>query len=318
MIREDIDHFFMKIAFMYASRSTCFRRQVGSVIARDKIQLSAGYNGALPGMEHCIDNHELCIREKLHIPSGERQELCLTGDNYVRLLDGQLKSMEELAKTNEDVWLYSVDELTGNVVPAQATNPHLTGQRDDIVKIVFENRKAIKCTSDHRIMMQDLSYKQAINLKPNDVCRMFAFNDEFTLIHNKVIAVEKLNGVFPVYDLEVPETNNFAIDMNDRIGLIVHNCRSQHAEANAISKAAMNGINIKDATLYVTCKPCTNCTKMIISSGIKRLVYCGEYSSGIDDELTNSLITNIQVDTLNPDDFEEFIEFNNCIRNRRC
>lgn len=148
---------------------------------------------------------------------------CLTGDIYVRLLDGQLKSMEELAKTKEDVWLYSVDELTGNVVPAQAKNPHFTGQRNDIIKIVFRNRKTIKCTSDHRIMMQNLSYKQAANLKPKDVCRMFEFNDEFTLVHNEIVIVEKLNGVFPVYDLEVPETNNFVIDMNNGIGLVVHN-----------------------------------------------------------------------------------------------
>jgi len=159
----------MKIAFMYATRSTCIRRQVGAVIVRDKIQLGAGYNGALSGLEHCTDNPDLCIRSKLNIPSGERSELC----------------------------------------------------------------------------------------------------------------------------------------------------RSGHAEGNAIAQAAQNGVNIKDSTLYVTCKPCVNCTKIIIAAGIKRLVYCGDYSHGLDDEIANQLLKSIKIDVLNVDEFQEFIDKNNCIRTRR-
>ena len=69
--------FFMKLAYTYAEQSTCCRRKVGAVVVRDDRELSAGYNGAPPGIEHCTP--ETCIRTKLNIPSGERQELCMGG-----------------------------------------------------------------------------------------------------------------------------------------------------------------------------------------------------------------------------------------------
>lgn len=51
-----------------------------------------------------------------------------------------------------------------------------------------------------------------------------------------------------------------------------------HAEANAITKVAKSNNSSQDATLYVTTSPCIECAKLIIQSGIKRVVYCNEYS----------------------------------------
>ncbi len=50
-----------------------------------------------------------------------------------------------------------------------------------------------------------------------------------------------------------------------------------HAEANAITKVAKSTNNSEGATLYVTCSPCVECAKLIIQSGIKRVVYCSDY-----------------------------------------
>ena len=57
-----------------------------------------------------------------------------------------------------------------------------------------------------------------------------------------------------------------------------------HAEANAITKIARSGNNSDGATLYVTDSPCIECSKLIIQSGIKRVVYAREYrlTDGID------------------------------------
>ena len=57
-----------------------------------------------------------------------------------------------------------------------------------------------------------------------------------------------------------------------------------HAEANAISKIAKSGNSALDATLYVTASPCLECAKLIIQSGIRRVVYRDEYrlTDGID------------------------------------
>ena len=57
-----------------------------------------------------------------------------------------------------------------------------------------------------------------------------------------------------------------------------------HAEANAILKVAASTQSTKGATLYVTLSPCTDCSKLIFQSGIKRVVYHEQYKdrSGLD------------------------------------
>ena len=50
-----------------------------------------------------------------------------------------------------------------------------------------------------------------------------------------------------------------------------------HAEANAITKVARSGNSSEGATLYITDSPCMECAKLIIQSGIRRVVYAREY-----------------------------------------
>ncbi|MDL2262605.1 dCMP deaminase family protein [Bacteroidales bacterium OttesenSCG-928-I21] len=50
-----------------------------------------------------------------------------------------------------------------------------------------------------------------------------------------------------------------------------------HAEANAITKVAKSNNSSEGATLYVTASPCIECAKLIIQSGIKRVVYGESY-----------------------------------------
>lgn len=53
--RASWDEYFMSIAQVVATRSTCPRKYVGAVIVRDRIILSTGYNGSIRGMPHCSD-----------------------------------------------------------------------------------------------------------------------------------------------------------------------------------------------------------------------------------------------------------------------
>ena len=57
-----------------------------------------------------------------------------------------------------------------------------------------------------------------------------------------------------------------------------------HAEANAITKLARSTQSGENATMYCTLSPCKNCSKLILQTGISRLVYKEEHSdtSGID------------------------------------
>lgn len=56
MQRASWDEYFMNIARVVASRATCDRKFVGSVIVRDKTILSTGYNGSIRGMPHCSES----------------------------------------------------------------------------------------------------------------------------------------------------------------------------------------------------------------------------------------------------------------------
>lgn len=62
-------------------------------------------------------------------------------------------------------------------------------------------------------------------------------------------------------------------------------CYAAHAEQNAIVQAARLGISIDKATLYCTHQPCVICAKLIINSGIKRVVYEHGYPDAFAREL---------------------------------
>lgn len=73
--RRDKINYYLDIAQTVAERSTCLRRCYGAIIVNNDEIISTGYNGAPRGRKNCIDLGR-CIREELHIPSGERYELC--------------------------------------------------------------------------------------------------------------------------------------------------------------------------------------------------------------------------------------------------
>lgn len=72
MYRPELDDYFMEIAEVVASRSTCLRRKAGAVFVKDKRILSTGYNGVPKGLPHCEETG--CPRAGC--PSGTHHELC--------------------------------------------------------------------------------------------------------------------------------------------------------------------------------------------------------------------------------------------------
>ena len=68
---------FMEMTRLVSTWSSCYKtnRQVGAIVVRDKRILTTGYNGAPAGVASCKERGE-CLREKLGIASGTRQEMC--------------------------------------------------------------------------------------------------------------------------------------------------------------------------------------------------------------------------------------------------
>ena len=61
----------------------------------------------------------------------------------------------------------------------------------------------------------------------------------------------------------------------------LHCVRTTHAEANAIAQAARHGVSVNGATVYCKMEPCLDCAKLLINSGIKRIV-CEKRYHGAD------------------------------------
>ena len=68
-----------------------------------------------------------------------------------------------------------------------------------------------------------------------------------------------------------------------------HEVNTIHSEINSICDAAKRGININNSTIYITHYPCLNCTKSIISAGIKKIIYLDDYKN---DDVVSILLLN--------------------------
>lgn len=85
------------------------------------------------------------------------------------------------------------------------------------------------------------------------------------LVKDKMIISDGYNGTPSGFENKCEDENN------------VSKPYVLHAEANAITKVARSNNSSDGATLYVTASPCIECSKLIIQSGIKRVVYGEEY-----------------------------------------
>jgi len=64
-----------------------------------------------------------------------------------------------------------------------------------------------------------------------------------------------------------------------------HCMRATHAEANAVVQGALHGVTLSGSVAYCTHQPCVNCTKLLISAGVVRIVYDTAYPDAVAQEL---------------------------------
>ena len=80
-MRPSWDEYFMLIAKLVSTRSTCNSRPTGAVLVKDKQILATGYNGSMPGAPHCIDDimpdgTPYCHRRALRIADVDKYNYC--------------------------------------------------------------------------------------------------------------------------------------------------------------------------------------------------------------------------------------------------
>lgn len=80
-MRPDWNEYFMSIAKIISTRSTCNSRPTGAVIVREKQILATGYNGSMPGAPHCTDQVDeagkpFCFRRFAKVPEHDKYNYC--------------------------------------------------------------------------------------------------------------------------------------------------------------------------------------------------------------------------------------------------
>jgi tRNA-splicing ligase RtcB len=109
------------------------------------------------------------IDERTGKPSFRYSPLCLSLDTRIPLLDGKVKTLNELIADHEagiQNWTYSIDRETKNVVPGKISWAGITRKNASLVRVTLDNCRSELVTPDHNFMLRDGSYCEAQNLKP--------------------------------------------------------------------------------------------------------------------------------------------------------
>ena len=99
--------------------------------------------------------------------------------------------------------------------------------------------------------------------------------------HDSHESLKTLSPYFKIYKIPICIRKQLNIPSGQRYEL----CRASHAEFAAICQAAKKGISIDGSTLYCTCFPCIICAKAIISAGIKKVYYKGDFVDALSTEM---------------------------------
>lgn len=159
---------------------------------------------------------------------------CFVGDTKVRLVDGRSLTMRELVdeySQGKENWVYSFNEATQRIEPKRIRKAWLTRRNAELAKVTLDNGEELLCTPDHRFMLRDGTYVEAQYLRPTDP--LMPLGDA-----RSVAKVERVGLKADVYDLEIEDNHNFALDA----GVFVHNSKDQ---ADAVVGA------LYDASLHV-------------------------------------------------------------------
>lgn len=89
---------------------------------------------------------------------------CFTGGTLIPLLNGRDVSIETLAESGGEFWVWSITP-SQRITAAKAT-ARKTREHAPLLRVTLDNGESITCTPDHRFMLRDGSWSEAANLRP--------------------------------------------------------------------------------------------------------------------------------------------------------
>ena len=108
---------------------------------------------------------------------------CLALDTKIELLDGRSLALSEIIAEHEsgkELWSYSINPESGEIVPGQITWAGVTRKNTQVVKITLDNGETITCTPDHKFPTKFNGLKEAQDLVPGE--SLWSFNKKFEKI----------------------------------------------------------------------------------------------------------------------------------------
>lgn len=113
--RPHKDQYYLDIAKVVSTRSTCLRVAMGAIIVKEDQIIATGYVGAPRNTKSSIE-HGFCLREKLKIKSGTQYELCRSVHAEQNAIINAARSGVSLL--GGDIFIYGQSRNTGQVLDA--------------------------------------------------------------------------------------------------------------------------------------------------------------------------------------------------------
>ena len=150
-------------------------------------------------------------------------EACLSGETQIKLVNGQIYSIQELYEQGIKNFTCKTVDIEGHICNTNIEKVIKKNEQFEICEIFLEDGSSVKCTLNHRFLTSTNMWVEAQDLMVNDL--LMAINNETTHIQtNRIIKIELQDELTEVYDLVNSSINNsFAIKTNNGY-IISHNC----------------------------------------------------------------------------------------------
>ena len=177
---------------------------------------------------------------------------CFVGDTLVDTAEGMIRFdlLEKIATAGKPLpAVRAFDALIGGHTFRRILNVWVAGNTSHLVEVRTEGGLVLRCTPEHRFLLRDGRYVQAVSLKSGNELRAVELGGDDLL--DRVASVETivLEEAIPVFDLEVEGTHNFAVanegPFNEH-SVIVHNSEYMHLDNSACNLASINLLSYLD------------------------------------------------------------------------